>query len=186
MASVIDVCNRALDKLGQDPITSLDDGNKSANLCKRTWPIIRDRALRAYPWNFAVKRVATAPSTETPSWGFKYNHPIPTDFLRLIEIRDLRSTDYQVEGNNISAYDSVLYIRYIYRVEDPNQYDSLFISAVAALLAAEMSESFTQSNPKAQKAWGEYDAAMMEARRADAQENPVVLIEEDSWINARY
>ena len=60
MASVIDICNKALDKLGQNPIISLTDGNKAANLCTRNWPLVRDQVLREHPWNFAMKRAILA------------------------------------------------------------------------------------------------------------------------------
>ena len=55
MPSVIDLCNSALDKVGQGAITSLSDGTKSAKLCNRNWPLVRDRVLRSHPWNFSRK-----------------------------------------------------------------------------------------------------------------------------------
>lgn len=186
MASVVDVCNRALDKLGASPITSLDDGNTAANLCTRTWPVVRDRLLRSYPWNFAIKRETTAPETDAPSWGFLYKHALPTDCLRLLEILDLRTDEYQVENNNILANSNVLYIRYVRRVTDPNEYDGMFLDAASSLLAFEMCEKITQSNQKKDALWQEYQDNLMMARSVDAQENPVQQFEEDSWIEARY
>jgi hypothetical protein len=186
MASVIDVCNRALDKLGQSPITSLEDGNKAANLCNRTWPVVRNRLLRSYPWNFAVKRDSTAPESDTPSWGATYQHSLPADCLRLIEILDVRTTEYEVEGNKILCDDEVLYIRYIREVTDPNEFDALFLDAAASLMAFEMCEALTQSNTKKDVLWNEYNENFAIARRIDAQVNPISQFEEDSWIEARY
>ena len=68
MSSIIGICNNALDKLGHGPIISLDDGNKSANLCARNWPLVRDRVLRDHPWNFAVKRATLASASPAPDW----------------------------------------------------------------------------------------------------------------------
>lgn len=186
MPSVVDVVNRALDKLGYGPITSLDDGDKPANLATRTWPIVRDQVLRDHPWNFAVSRAITAPDSTAPSWGFSYRHLMPSDLLRLLEVRDLSTSEYQLEGRYILTDESVLYIRYIARVTDPNQYDSLFVDTVASRLAYEMAESLTQSNTKRELAWQEYTDGLERARRADAQENPPVVFEEDSWIDVRY
>jgi len=186
MASVVDICNRALDKLGYGSITSLDDGTKAANLCSRAWPLTRDQVLRDHPWNFAVKRVITSPVTATPVWGFAYQHPLPADLLRLLDVKDLSTRDYQVEGQFILTNDSALYVRYIQRITDPNQFDALFLEAVTVRLAFEMCETLTQSNQKKDSLWGEYDDALTRAKRVYAQENPPVIFEEDDWISVRY
>lgn len=186
MSSVVDICNRALDKLGHGAITSLTDGTKASDLCNRTWDIVRDQVLRDHPWNFAVVRTTTAPSTKTPSWGFTYQHPTPSDFLRLLEVRDMGAGEYQVESNQILADDDVLYIRYIARITDPVKFDALFVDAVSSRLAYELCEALTQSNKKRDILWEEYTDGLARAKRADAQENPPMVLEEDSWVNARY
>lgn len=186
MPSVVDVCNKALDKLGQGAITSLEDGNKSANLCNRNWPLIRDEVLRAHPWNFAIKRTVTAPTTDTPAWGFAYAHPIPADSLRLVEVRDHSTAEYQIENNVILANDTALYIRYVARITDPNTYDAAFVDAVASRLAMEMCEALTQSSTKKRELFEEYNESLIAAKRADGQENPPQQFEEDEWISVRY
>jgi hypothetical protein len=191
MPSVVDLCNKALDKLGQGPITSLDDNTKSARLCSRNWPIVRDAVLRAHPWNFAITRDVLAPveltASETVSqWGFTYRFPFPTTMLRLVEVRDLSTSDYQVEGRNILANTDTLYVRYVKREEDPNKYDSMFFDAAAACLAFEMCESITQSNTKKDALWQEYKDRLGDAKGLDGQENPPAQFEEDDWIAVRY
>lgn len=186
MPSVVDVVNRALDKLGYGAITSLSDGTKAANLADRTWPIVRDQMLRDNPWNFAVKRTTTAPLSEAPSWGFSYQHELPSDLLRLLEVRDLSSGEYQVEGSTVLTDESVLYIRYIAQITDPNAYDSLFIEALSAKLALEMCEELTQSNTKKRVLAEEYREALVRARGVDAVENPPTVFEEDLWVEVRY
>lgn len=185
MSSVVDVCNKALDKLGAGSITSLTDGNKVANLCSRNWPLIRDQVLRDHPWNFAVARATLAPSATAPEWGFAYIHSFPTNLVKLLEVKDLTSESYEVEGRSILADDDVLYIRYIYRVEDPTLYDNLFIDAVSTRLAFELCEGLTQSNTKKEALWAEYLDSLNRAKRSDAVENPTTGFEEDDWITAR-
>lgn len=186
MASVVDICNKTMDKLGHSPITSLTDGNKAANLCDRNWPLVRDQVLRDHPWNFAVTRATLAPSATAPDWGFLYQHQMPTGLLKLLEIRDLQPDDYQVEGRKILADDDVLYIRYIAQITEPNLYDALFIDCAAARLTFELCESLTQSNTKKEAAWQEYQDSLDRAKRADAMENPTSEYEEDDWITVRY
>ncbi len=186
MPSVIDICNLALDKVGQTPIMSLTDGNKAAKLCNRNWPLARDKTLRAHPWNFATKRVVLAPESVAPAWGYSSRFPKPADMLRLLEVLDHSTDEYRVEGNAILANDSVLYVLYVARIEDPNAYDSLFVDAVAAALAIELCEPLTQSTGKIQTLSQMYDAAILAAKSADGQENPPARFEEDSWISVRY
>jgi hypothetical protein len=186
MASVVDVINKALDLLGHGAITSLGDGTKAANLATRDWPLVRDLVLRDHPWNFAVKRSTTAPLVEAPAWGFSYQHEFPSDLLRLLEIRDLRADEYQIEGNKILTDESVLYLRYIRQVTDPNEYDALFIDTVSLRLAYEMCESLTQSNTKRELLWRDYENSMTRAKLVDAQENPPTVFAEDSWLESRY
>lgn len=185
MASVVDICNKALDKLGHSPITSLTDGTKAANLCNRAWPLVRDQELRNHPWNFAVTRTTTAPSSESPSWGFTYKHPLPADYLRLLEVRDLSTGGYEIENGHIYADDDTLYIRYIRKETDPNNYDSLFINAVSTALASELCEALTQSNTKKSMLAEEYKDILVDARKVDALENPPIALAEDDWVNAR-
>lgn len=186
MPSVVDVCNRALDKLGQIPITSLTDGNTAANLCDRVWPITRDQVLREHPWNFAIRRTTTAPETSAPSWGFLYKHALPSNCLRLIEVDGLTTGEYLVEGRYILTDENVLYLRYLARIEDPNEFDSLFTDVVATRMAFDMCEGLTQSTTKKDWLYKEYEDLLLQAKRADGQENPPAELEEDDWINVRY
>ena len=186
MASVIDICNRALDKLGQGAITSLDDGTTASNLCNRNYEQTRDQLLRDHPWNFAVTRASLAPSTNEPVWGFANRFPLPSDCLRLIEVDRLSSGEYQVEGRAILADDFVLNIRYIRRVTDPNDFDVAFIEALATRLALQLCEAITQSSQKKQMLWQDFEDALTRARRADGQENPPAIFEESEWISVRY
>lgn len=185
MPSVVDVCNLALDKLGQSPITSLSDGTKTANLCSRNWPLIRDQELRRHAWNFSIKRAVLAPSSTSPEWGFSYQHPLPVDFLRLVEVRDLKKGEYQVEGRNILTDETVLYIRYVAKMTDPNQYDSLFIDVVSTKLVHSLMENLNQHRLKKEDVLREYGDFLAEAKRVDAIENPPDDMEEDDWVNVR-
>ena len=57
---------------------------------------------------------------------------------------------------------------------------------MATRLAAELAEPLTQSTTKKKALLEEYDVFIDDAKRADAQENPPVVYEEDEWIKVRY
>ena len=186
MVSTTQIANKALDNIGYGPINSLTDNTKAASLANRLWPLVRDEVLRAHTWNFAVKRATTAPDSAAPDWGYTYQHTLPTDLLRLVEILNMHEDDYQVEGRKILADSDTLRIRYIYQVEDTTLYDSCFVDAVAAKLAYEMAEQLTESTAKKQSMLQAYDIAMESARKVDGMENPQTKFEEDPWLRIRY
>ena len=82
MASVVDICNGALNQLGATTIVSLTEDSKNARLCNARFTQIRDSVFRSHPWNCLQKRLELSSSTDTPAWGFScllYTSPSPRD-----------------------------------------------------------------------------------------------------------
>jgi len=187
MASDLEICNKALIKIGNTPVGSLEDNKKAARLCKSSWDSVKNQILRDHAWNFAVKRATLDSGTESTVWGFSHKHTVPNDMLRLLEIRDSRVGDYQLEEKSILSNDSVLDIRYIRKVPaEEDITDDLFIDAASARLAFEICEALTQSDGKKKIVWAEYIDALARAKKVDGQENPPVPFSEDNWISIRY
>src|SRR5690554_4100736 len=86
MPSVVDIANRALSHTGTDQsIVSLDERSKEARICARWYEPSRDQLLRAFPWNFAQRRVTLAAISEPPTgWAHQYRYP--TSCLVLHEV----------------------------------------------------------------------------------------------------
>ena len=55
MASVVDICNSALNLLGASTITTLTEDSKNARLCNQRYEPIRDRTFRSHAWNCLTK-----------------------------------------------------------------------------------------------------------------------------------
>lgn len=198
MASKIQICNRALSKLGAERITSLDDDLKSARAMKSAYDSVLSAELRAHNWNFSIRRAELAALSTAPVWGYSFQFALPNDFLKLIEIKDqypnANVQDYrtapaplwQVEGGVLlSDADAPLYIRYVAQVTDTNLYDAAFAEAFACRLAAETAEEITESSGKVQMAWKLYERSVMDALRADAIEQPGEWMLDDSWVTGR-
>jgi len=60
MASVVDICNSALNLLGASTITALTEDSKNARLCNQRYEPIRNRTFRSHAWNCLTKRVQLA------------------------------------------------------------------------------------------------------------------------------
>jgi hypothetical protein len=191
MTSVVAICNRALDMLGAEPVTSLADNTKAARLCARNFGPVRDAVLRAYPWNAAIRRASLAALAESPAWGYARQFPLPEGpmpepCLRLLAIDgevDFGAR-YTIEGRRVlSSEPAPLNILYIARIEDPSQLDPMLDDVIATRLAADLSYSMTASAALGQSLMEIYQVKLAEARITDAQEgSPDAVVA--SWAAA--
>ena len=193
MASVVEICNGALNQLGASTILTLTEDSKNARLCNARYLNVRDAVFRHHPWNCLLKRVQLPADTETPAWGFTKQFTLPSDCLRLIKILDYES-DHVVEGRKILSHSSSMKILYISRVEDPNEYDQLLREVLSAALAADIAYAVTSSNPVAQQMYSLYQEKLKDARFVDATEgyntDPEAgsssVIDSNTFINSRF
>lgn len=198
MASVVQVANRALTKLGTARIISLDDDVKAARSIKSCFEDLRDDELRSRRWSFAIKRTTLAADATAPEFGFQYAYTLPSDFLRLDMVNDQypdvqmdnyigsETVDYVLEsGKLLTDIAAPLKIRYGSVVDNPALWDPNFREALACRIAAEICEDLTQSNPKRELAWKEYDMAIKKAVRTQAIERLPVRPPDNQWIIGR-
>ncbi len=198
MTSQVDIANRALTKLGAARIISFGDDNKQARAVSSMFDIVRDAELRSHIWSFSVKRASSASLVTKPEFGYEHEYPVPSDCLRILmvndtypgpSLEDYRNQNvarYVVEGNKILAdFAPPLKLRYIRRVIDTTEWDSMFVEAFACRLAMEMCEDLTQSNTKRELAQAEYMSALRGAIRASALEQPPQAMPDTSWTLSR-
>ena len=193
MASVVDICNGALNQLGASTILSLTEDSKNARLCNARYTQIRDSLFRSHPWNCLIKRVALAQDTDTPVWGYSYQFTLPADCLRLLAILQY-DNNYQVEGRKVLANHQAVKIQYVSRVTDPNEYDELLRETLSAALAADIAYAITSSNTTTANMYEVFKRKLTEARFVDATEgyntNPANgqadVVEADTFINSRF
>lgn len=189
MSSVVGICNRALQKVGQsDRIASITENSAAARACNAAYEPVRDALLRRHVWSFAVKR-ASLPSTTTPEHGYGYAYTLPSDYVRLAPLdqdEEAYMSKWKVEDGKILTNDTApLDIRYVYKVEDPNKFDTLFRELLAAEIGIEICEELTQSHKKKEVLIVERRGLVAEAKKVNAVESPPVEGKTDSWITAR-
>ena len=193
MASVVDICNGALNQLGASTILTLTEDSKNARLCNARYTQVRDSVFRSHPWNCLQKRLQLAADTATPAWGFTKQYTLPADCLRVLTILDY-DADYKIEGRKILTDNSTMKILYISRVEDPNEYDELLRETLSASLAADIAYAITSSNPTATNMFNLFQSKLKEARFVDSTEGQNLspdkgmadVIGADTFINSRF
>ena len=185
MASSIEICNDALTMLSQEPVMALDDTTKASRLCKQRYEPIRDALLRSYPWSFAIKREILARDLESPAFGFSYAYSLPVDCLRVISIND-RTQAWQVEGRKILTDADRALLRYVRKVEEPNEMDAMFRECLTLKLAADMCISLT-SNIDLRSMYEQLvERRINVAYNASAIESTPPDVIEGDWIPSRY
>jgi hypothetical protein len=152
MASKVEICNRALQKLGAKRIVEIDEDSNNARACNAAYEILKDALLEEHEWNCGIARAQLAASSTAPEFGRSYAYQLPTDFIRLAHPYPEENSldlDYQIEGRYIvSDWEAPLNIRYVYSIDDPNEMSPLFREALATKIAYELCEELTQSNSK--------------------------------------
>jgi hypothetical protein len=104
MASVVDICNSALNLLGASTISALTDDTKNARLCNQRYEPIRNRIFRSHNWNCLIKRVQLAKDSTSPVVEFAHQYTLPSDCLRVLKIHTgvtdsiVSDIEYKIEG----------------------------------------------------------------------------------------
>ncbi len=184
MTSIVALCNRALSKIGDEPvILSLDDDTKPARYCKALYADTRDFVLRSYPWRFALKRYALAPLKDKPLYGYEYRFALPADCLRVWRTEE--EENYQVEGQTVLYNAPILRFVGISRIEDATFFDPMFVEALALKLAAELAVPLTASVALKETLNKEYHAFVQQAKTASAMEGVQDGYTQRGWLEAR-
>lgn len=189
MASAVEICNSALQKLGAKRIVALEDDSVNARACNFSYEIQKRAELRKHSWNCAIKRASIAADSTTPIFTKTNYFTLPSDWIRMVDTDpedNFNFKDWQIEGNKIATnYDAPLEIRYIYDVTDPNEMDSLFREVLATRMAIAMCEELTQSNTKKDDLRVDYKLLVDEAKKINAIERESQEPPLDTWISIR-
>ena len=194
MTSAVDIANSALNNIGASTINSLTEDSVAARIVNQRYVFVRDAVFRSHPWNCLVRRASLAQNSTAPTWGYTYAYNLPTDpyCLRVLRLEKL-DLDYKVEGRTIVSDEQTMKIKFIARVTDPNEYDTLLVESIAARLAADICYGITNSNALVANMVALYESKLKEARFVDATEGqPGVegadlgVVQADTFINSRY
>jgi len=159
MASETDICNRALLRIGSNPIDSLDDVGKTADHCRLFYPLCRDMMLREFDFRFARAEQALVLTTDSFA-GYSYAYQAPPDCLMALRVADtataallfsssepllpLEKPDFDVVSNKAKTAMSVLSntanatLIYTAKITNPTLFDPLFANALSWYLASEL------------------------------------------------
>ena len=191
MASVVSMCNSALNLLGASTISALTDDSKNARLCNQRYEPIRDRVFRGHAWNCLHKRIQLAQNSTAPVVEYSNAYALPADCLRVLKIHNgttdsiASSIDYKLEGRNIVTDEGTVFLIYIAKDTDPNNYDTYLQESISHQLAADIAYAVTNNATLAKNYMERADERLREARFIDATENSLGTVESSEFTDAR-
>ena len=191
MASVVDMCNSALNLLGASTISALTDDSKNARLCNQRYDSVRNRVFRSHAWNCLHKRLQLAQNSTAPVIEYTYAYALPSDCLRVLKVHNgttdsIKSAiDYKLEGRNIVTDEGTIYLIYIALDTDPNNYDTYLQESISHQLAADLCYAITNNATLANNYMARADERLREARFIDATENSLDTVESNEFTDAR-
>jgi hypothetical protein len=186
MASIVDICNDALQKLSVNEISSLNDDSEAARFFKARYADLRDTLLQMHPWNFAQRRTGLAQLITTPEYEFAYEHQLPTNpyCLKVEEVED--NVEYRIEGRKLLSNNTTVNIVYTARITDVNDFQFLFREALATYLAAQAAWKLTGSVSLRDSLLVEFGVILADAKVRDSQEGTPRKRSRGGWVNGRY
>lgn len=201
MASVVDICNLALARLGDNAtVASIDppEGSAQAEHCERFYPVARDSLLEMHGWKFAIRRTLLAPLV-TDSWDWSFAYAMPGGVLKVISVlpssgsSDGATQPYEIEageggGMVILTNQEDASLRYVAHVTDTTTFSPLFVDALAWLLASYLAGPLIKGDAGAAMARAclqSFQLAFSNAKVSDANQRKIIPDHQPSWISGR-
>lgn len=197
MASVVQICNMALTRIGQNQfIDSIDEQSKAAELCALHYELCRDEVLQAFPWPFAEARVFLADiGSPAQTWQFRYRYPVDCLEARYISVPGIEKPRAEQRipfkvvnaagGRAILSNQEQAELVYTVRVEDTTYFPPMFVSALAWRLAAELAMGLQARPENYASALQNYQLTLSQAQALAFEESEEGPAPDSEFIQAR-
>lgn len=185
--SILDLCNRALLKIGVDAIGSFDEGTAQSEVAVNLYPGILDGLLSAYPWSFATDQVRLAQLSQNDFQEFEFAYQLPNNFLRALTLSigyGAGGTPYRIRQDQLCCDAQGVLLTYIFRPEI-GVLPAFFVQPLVLFLAAEFCLPLTESATRAESLFKMAEKEERKARNIDAQQQTAVQMDLNSLIRVR-
>lgn len=189
------ICNMALGKLGAGRISNYEaDTSEKGVICRLYYESVVDEVLRSHEWNCAIWYQSLSLIDEDDDDyllenydKYSYQFQLPTNpfCLRVLEIPDYPAYDYEIVSGFLLTNLSAVTIKYIRRIEDTTEFDTLLVKAIMYRLAAELATRTTGSQKDQDRMLAMYDWQLTRAVDVDARESENPQTEEYSIRDAK-
>lgn len=186
--SQIDLCSRALVKIGAGSISSFEDGTVEAEVAASLYSVVRDSLLSIHPWNFATAYASPPRLAATPVAEFSSAFLLPSDCLRVISAGTgsrARGLTYKIVGRELHTDANEIVICYVRRPAETD-FPPFFDATLITHLAAEFCIPLTESTSRWEGLRRAASSELQQARLIDAQEETPTALEDFTLIEGRF
>jgi len=183
----IDLCSRALVKLGANPIASFNEATAEAHACAQLYEPTVESLLAAYPWRFALEKAELARLVTVPTADYQYAYQLPNDYVRVLSAGNgLKSQGlkYKIVGNTLHTNAPKVVVSYIARPEE-EAFPPFFSNALIARLAAELCLPLTESTTRTDYMYNRAEEEFRAAKLTDSQQDVPSCFQDFSLIEVR-
>ena len=185
--SSIDLCSRALIKIGAKSISSFSENSAEASIAEQLYTTTTEGLLSSYPWRFATAQKELSRLKQVPNGDYKYAYALPNDFLRAISAGPVgigKGLDYRIQGNQLHTDSETVLLTYLFK---PNEIDfpPFFSHLVISYLAAEFCLPLTESTNRTEHLRRMADKDFANAKHIDSQQSVPPSFQDFSLIEVR-
>jgi hypothetical protein len=173
MASIVELCSRALIQVGQAPITDLAENNRRAQTCAAEFRDTLDELIVEHPWNPTQVRTSLVALAEAPAFDYAYAFELPADPYSLVvyETSLQDGERWSIEGRTLVADSSAVSILYGGRPASTQILSPLMAEALVYRLAKKIAFPLTGKLSVTEAMQKLYTLALAAARFADGKES---------------
>jgi hypothetical protein len=170
--TALQLCSRALIKIGAQPVASLDDGTAESEVAANLYPAMRDGLLSLHPWSFATAQETLPRLAAQPVADFVHAYQLPVGFLRVLSAGGENAGQgirYRIVEDRLHTDAERVTLTYVFR-PDESAFPPFFASALVARLAAEFCIPLTEATTRTQLLFQQAEAELRAARHADSSQ----------------
>lgn len=185
--TALELCSRALLRLGAQTIASFDEGTGEAEVAAGLYEGVRDALLSSHPWSFATGQSTLPRLSAVPTADFRHAFQLPAGFLRALSAGSPgsgRGLEYRLLEDRLHCDAEQVTLTYIFRPHESG-FPAFFAAALVARLSAEFCIPLTESTTRAQMLFSQAEGELRQARRADSQQASPRAIQGFPLIQAR-
>lgn len=186
--SRIDLCSRALLKIGANVINSLEERTAEADVANNLYDYICDALLSAHPWHFCTTQRKLAALSEDAVGDYQNMFALPADCLRVLSAGPGGSGAglvYRLFNRKLHADAAEVTLTYIFRASETD-FPPFFDKVLIAHLAAEFCIPLTDSTSRWESLRKAAEDELKQAKLINAQEVTPACIDDFVLVETRY
>lgn len=186
--SRIDLCSRALLKIGANVIGSLNEGTAEADVASNLYDYVRDALLSAHPWHFATTQRKLAALSHEAIGDHANVFALPADCLRVLSAGPVGKDAglvYRLLNRRLHTDASEVALTYVFRAAEAD-FPPFFDKVLIAHLAAEFCIPLTDSTSRWESLRKAAESELGQARLINAQEVTTPRIDDFVLVETRF